>query len=100
MWHDSILVSKLRSLQPTQGDSEHAWQRAGRRRRTQFATTFVDARTGRLLDLVQGRSTKAAADWLAEQDPGWRQRIAVAAVDPFEVGTPARSASSCPTRLS
>ena len=66
------------------GLDEHAWQRARRRRRTQYATVFVEGRTGLLLDLVQGRSAAAASDWLAAQTADWRRRVAVAAVDPFE----------------
>jgi transposase len=93
------LAEAEQQLPPTRvlGLDETVWQRARRGRHTQYATGFVDGDSGRLLDLVEGRSTVAAAGWIAAQDPAWREQVAVAAVDPFEA-TPARSASSCPTR--
>lgn len=68
------------------GVDEHVWQHAGPRRRTGFATGIVDLTPGRgprVLDVVQGRSGKVYADWLARQQPAWRERISVAALDPF-----------------
>jgi transposase len=68
------------------GVDEHVWQHAGRARRTQFATGIVDLTPGRpprLLDVVPGRTGKAYADWIAAREPAWRDRIAVAALDPF-----------------
>jgi transposase len=68
------------------GVDEHVWQHATRARRTQFATGIVDLSAGRpprLLDVVAGRTGKVYADWLAARDPAWRERIGVAALDPF-----------------
>ena len=72
------------------GVDEHVWQHAGRSptgfRRTRFATGIVDltpGRPARLLDVVDGRTGTVYAAWLAERDQQWRDRIKVAALDPF-----------------
>lgn len=55
--------------------------RAGRR--TQQVTGFVDLDRARLLDVVPGRSAKAAGDWLASMPIRWREQVVVAALDAF-----------------
>jgi transposase len=71
------------------GVDEHVWLHANPARRTQFATGIVDltpTRHGgaaRLLDVVAGRSGSCYADGLRERDEEWRQRIGMAALDPF-----------------
>lgn len=68
------------------GVDEHAWQRANPHRHTRYATGVVGFRTGvpaRLLEVVDGRSGKVYADWLAERPQPWRQQIRIAALDPF-----------------
>jgi transposase len=68
------------------GVDEHVWQHAGPKRRTRFATGIVDLTPGRRarpLNVVEGRTGKVYADWLAEREQEWRERIAVAALDPF-----------------
>lgn len=68
------------------GVDEHAWQRANRHRRTQFATGIVDltpGRPARLLEVTEGRSGAAYSRWLAARDQAWRQQVTVAALDPF-----------------
>lgn len=71
------------------GVDEHVWAHAGPRRRTQFGTSIVDltgvaaGRPARLLDVVEGRTGTVYADWLAERDQAWRDRIELAALDPF-----------------
>lgn len=68
------------------GVDEHAWQRANAHRHTRYATGVVGFRPGtpaRLLEVVQGRSGKVYADWLAERPQPWRQQIRIAALDPF-----------------
>ncbi|WP_219419405.1 ISL3 family transposase [Pseudonocardia nigra] len=68
------------------GVDEHAWQRAGLRRRTQYATGIMDltpGRPARLLDVVEGRSGTALRRWLAARPPAWRAQISTAALDPF-----------------
>ncbi|MDQ3989118.1 MAG: ISL3 family transposase [Actinomycetota bacterium] len=68
------------------GVDEHAWQHAGLRRRTQYATGIVDltpGRPARLLDVVPGRSGAALRAWLAARPADWRAAITTAALDPF-----------------
>jgi transposase len=69
------------------GVDEHVWRHAQPRRRTRCATGIVDlggvGRPPRLLDVVPGRTGKVYADWIAAREQGWRDRIAVAALDPF-----------------
>jgi len=68
------------------GVDEHVWQHAGPRRRTQYGTGIVDlspGRPARLLDVVPGRTGKVYADWIAIREQAWRDRIMVAALDPF-----------------
>jgi transposase len=60
----------------------------------------VGFRTGapaRLLEVVQGRSGKVYADWLAVGPQPWRQQIRIAALDPFR-GYLNACASICPSR--
>jgi transposase len=68
------------------GVDEHVWQHAGPRRRTGFATGVVDLTPGRaprVLEVVQGRTGKVYADWIAQREQTWREDIAFAALDPF-----------------
>ena len=68
------------------GVDEHVWQHAAPGRRTQLATGVVDLtpdRPPRLLEVVQGRTGKVYADWLAEQEQAWRDQIRTVALDPF-----------------
>ncbi len=68
------------------GVDEHVWCHAGWTRRTGFTTGIVDVSRGRaprLLDVVPGRSSKVYADWIAEREAEWRQRVRVATLDPF-----------------
>lgn len=68
------------------GVDEHVWSHAGPGRPTRFATGIVDLTSGRspqLLDVVPGRTGKVYADWLAEREAAWRQRVRIAVLDPF-----------------
>ena len=68
------------------GVDEHVWAHAGRRRRTGFATGVVDLSPGRrprLLDVVPGRTGNAYASWILDREQQWRDRITLAALDPF-----------------
>lgn len=59
---------------------------AGRQRRTGFATGIVDLTPGRpprLLDVVPGRTGNAYPTWILEREQQWRDRITLAALDPF-----------------
>jgi transposase len=83
------------------GVDEHVWRHAGRTRRTRFATGVVDlspGRSPRLLDAVAGRTGAVYANWIAGQQQAWRERISVAALDPFRGYATPRCVSSCPTR--
>jgi transposase len=62
------------------------------RHHTEFVTGIVDLtghvsgrpeRATRLLDVVEGRSGKALCDWVSARDQDWRDRVEVAALDPF-----------------
>jgi len=62
------------------------WAHAGPRRRTGFATGVVDLSPGRrprLLDVVPGRTGNAYASWILDREQQWRDRITLAALDPF-----------------
>jgi transposase len=68
------------------GVDEHVWQHADPRRPTGYATGIVDLtadRPARLLEVTKGRSGTVYAGWLAQRDQQWRDRIALAALDPF-----------------
>lgn len=53
------------------------------RRPQRFATGFVDLDTGKLVDLVEGRSKRLVADWLAGLAPAVRDGIGEVALDPY-----------------
>ena len=65
------------------GLDEVAFLRANAHRHTVFATNFVDLESGRLLDVVAGRSAKAVEDWLSTRRPDWLAGIETVAIDPF-----------------
>lgn len=67
---------------------EHAWRHT--RRGDKFVTVVIDltgVRNGtgpaRLLDMVEGRSKKAFATWLAARPKAWRDHVEVVAMDGF-----------------
>lgn len=51
---------------------------------TLYVTGMVDARTGRLLDVVENRTAAAVSTWLAARDDAWKQRIDTVAIDPYQ----------------
>ena len=69
------------------GVDETAYLAATATHPTEFATGLVDlTRTtgpARLLDVVPGRSGAVLSSWLRERDAGWRDGVAMAALDPF-----------------
>ena len=71
------------------GVDEHVWQHAGPGRRTAYGTGIVDltpvaaGRPARLLDVVPGRTGTVYAAWIAEREQAWRDRVELAALDPF-----------------
>ena len=64
------------------GIDEHKVPCATKDHHTLYATSFVDATTGQLLDVVRGRSADDVAYWLSQGTPAWRQRIEAVAIDP------------------
>ncbi len=70
------------------GLDETAFLRATGTSHTRYVTGLVDLRPAaggpaRLLDVVEGRSGKVVTDWLGDRDPQWKDRVRVAAIDPF-----------------
>jgi len=72
------------------GVDEHRWAHTRHAAGDGFVTVIVDltavvAGTGRarLLDLVEGRSAAAFADWLAARTPTFREQVEVVAMDGF-----------------
>lgn len=65
------------------GMDETAWLRANGQHPTQFVSGMVDTATGRLLDVVEDRTIRAVAGWLADRDQGWLARIGVVTLDPY-----------------
>jgi len=70
------------------GVDEHVWRHT--RRGVKYVTVIIDLtpvhdQTGpaRLLDMVEGRSKKAFADWLSERPQPWRDGVEVVAMDGF-----------------
>ncbi|MGH3584927.1 MAG: ISL3 family transposase [Pseudonocardia sp.] len=72
------------------GVDEHRWAHTRHAAGNGFVTVIVDltavvAQTGpaRLLDLVEGRSAAAFADWLTARTPEFRAQVQVVAMDGF-----------------
>ncbi len=72
-------LAGVRSL----GMDEHRW----RSRPDRWATGFVDLESGRLLEVVQGRSGAAARGFLASETAEVRAGVGVVALDPWR-GSP------------
>lgn len=56
---------------------EGGWQRY-----EPWMTTLVDADTGRVLGVVDGRDSAGVGGWLAARSPAWRAAVQVVAIDP------------------
>lgn len=63
------------------GLDETLFARVGRFRTQLWSTQIVDVHRGQLLDVVPGRDAAGPCRWLAERDPGWRDRIEWATLD-------------------
>lgn len=74
---DTDRIGAVRAL----GLDETLFVRTGAYRRRAWATSVVDVGAGRLLDLVEGRTATAAADWLDAQPEEWRDQIIYATLD-------------------
>jgi transposase len=44
--------------------------------------TFVNADTGQVLGVIDGRTSAGVTDWLTARSPAWRARVQVVAIDP------------------
>ncbi|HVA43043.1 MAG TPA: ISL3 family transposase [Acidimicrobiales bacterium] len=75
---DPARLGRVRAL----GVDEHKMLAASRTRNTFYATSFVDVRSGALLDVVRGRNADDVAYWLSGASPAWRQNIEAVAIDP------------------
>ncbi len=76
------------------GVDETAFLAATASHHTIFVTGLVDLTSKpRLLDVVPARTGKALASWLSAREPGWREQVRVAALDPFRGYASALSAS-------
>jgi len=63
------------------GLDETLFARLGRWRTQNWSTTVVDVRRGQLLDVVEGRSSAGACEWLAGRDQAWLDGIDWAVLD-------------------
>jgi transposase len=52
------------------------------RRFEPWMSTIVDADTGQVLGMVDGRDSRGVGRWLAARSPAWRDAIEVVAIDP------------------
>lgn len=82
--HGEPLVDDERRLEGVEalGLDEHKMLAAAKDRRSFFVTSFVNLGTGRLLDVVRGRSGTDVAYWLTQMGPMWRQGVSAVAIDP------------------
>ncbi|MCA1693631.1 MAG: ISL3 family transposase [Actinobacteria bacterium] len=80
---DRVLVRRL-------GVDEHRYrsvrffrdEHGGWRRYEPWMTTLVDADTGQVLGVVDGRDSAGVGTWLAARAPAWRAAVEVVAIDP------------------
>jgi transposase len=80
---DDVLVRRL-------GVDEHRYrsvrffrdEHGGWRRHEPWMTTLVDADTGRVLGVVDGRDSAGVGTWLQARSPAWRDAVQVVAIDP------------------
>jgi transposase len=63
------------------GLDETLFARIGKWRHQQWSTSIVDVGAGRLLDVVEGRTSLEPSHWLAARSQQWRDRIAWATLD-------------------
>ena len=63
------------------GLDETLFARIGRWRRQHWSTSIVDVGRGQLLDVIPGRSSIGACEWLAGRDQAWLDGIGFATLD-------------------
>jgi transposase len=77
---DPARIAEVEAL----GVDETGFLAATARRRRIFATGMVDVRRGILIDIIEGRSAKILAGWLAERAPQWLAHVQIVCIDPLE----------------
>jgi transposase len=87
----AVLLPNVDDLQVRRlGIDEHRYRRVrwfrdecgGWRRAEPWMSTIVNAASGQVLGIVDGRDSAAVSGWLAGRSPAWRARIQVVAIDP------------------
>ena len=66
------------------GFDETAMSSAGRRRRRRFVTAAVDASSGQIVDVFDGRDAAGLRKWVRSQPRWWAESVEVVCVDPHE----------------
>ena len=66
------------------GFDETVMASAARRRRRRFITAAVDASTGQIVDVFDGRDAADLRKWVSRQPRWWAQAVEVVCVDPHE----------------
>jgi transposase len=87
----AVLLPEVDDLQVRRlGIDEHRYRRVrwfrdesgGWRRVEPWMSTIVNAASGQVLGIVDGRDSATVGGWLAHRSPAWRARIEVVAIDP------------------
>jgi transposase len=87
----AVLLAEVDELHVRRlGIDEHRYRRVrwfrdengGWRRVEPWMSTIVNADSGQVLGIVDGRDSAAVGGWLAARSPAWRNRIEVVAIDP------------------
>ena len=66
------------------GFDETVMASASRRRRRRFVTAAVDASTGQIIDIFDGRDAADLRKWVSQQPRWWAEAVEVVCVDPHE----------------
>lgn len=66
------------------GFDETVMASASRRRRRRFITAAVDAGTGRIVDVFEGRDAADLRKWVSQQAREWVRAVEVVCIDPHE----------------
>ena len=66
------------------GFDETVMASASRRRRRRFITAAVDASTGQIVDIFDGRDAADLRKWVSQQPRWWARAVEVVCVDPHE----------------
>ena len=69
---------------PRLGLDETVMCKATRLRRRRYVSAAVDAQTGRIVDVFEGRDAADVREWLDGRPAEWRRRIETVCVDPHE----------------